>query len=270
MRSHRLALTALLAVLTATAAGCGTGKDTSRYMGSGVVETPVAEEAAKPAPVVIGAPDDELIQERDTAKAAAAANLGAAAEAEKKRKQARRELREERQKAQRAAARAEEREAKLRKALRAAAKQREAEQAAAATPKPVSQAEQPITGSSVGTTTLVAERDRRSAAEARAAVVRMHELLNERDPRSCDLLTEKLLHAVYGAEDGALERCRAAVAATTFPVAVVVSESRAHGRSASVAAISKLGDSSYEQTFTLVLVQGTWLVDAIERAPAAS
>jgi hypothetical protein len=270
MRSHRLALTTLLVVLTAAAAGCGSGKDTDRFMGSGGTPTPVAATPAAPAPVVVGAPDADLIEERDAAKAAAEVNLGAAAEAEKKRKEARKDLRVERRKAQRAAERAEAREAKLRKALRAAAKQREAEQAAAATPKPVEQAEQPITGSSIGPSSLVAERDKRSAAEARAAVVRMHELLNERDIRSCDLLTEKLLTTVYGAEDGALERCQAAVAATNFPVAVTVAETRAHGRSASVAAISKLGDSSYEQTFTLVLVQGTWLIDAIERTPAAS
>jgi hypothetical protein len=223
----------------------------------------------EPAPVVIGAPDEKVLEERDAAQAAAAANLGAATEAEKKRKEARKDLREERQKAQRAAARAEAREARLRKALREAAQQREAEEASAATPKPVTQQAQPITGSSVGAPTLVAERDKRSAAEARAAVVRMHELLNERDARSCDLLTEKLLTAVYGAEDGAIDRCRAAVEATTFPVAVTISETRAHGRAASVAAISKLGDSTFEQTFTLVLVDGTWLVDAIERTPAA-
>ena len=97
MRSHRLALTTLLVVLAATAAGCGSGKDTNRFLGSQAVETPVAApEESRPAPVVIGAPDDDLIEERDAAQAAAAANLGAAAEAEKKRKQARKARRRNR------------------------------------------------------------------------------------------------------------------------------------------------------------------------------
>lgn len=266
MRSHRLALTVVvIAGVPLAAAGCGSGKDTEAFLGSGVAKTPVAA-PAEPAPVIIAGPDTKVVEERDAAKAAAAADRDAAAKADRERRQARRELREERDRARRAAERAARREARLRRALRVAARRRAAEEAAA-TPRPQNGGAKPdsISGSSTGPAPLVAERDRRSAAEARAAVVRMHELLDNRDIRACDVLTEKLLEQVYGSEEGALDRCRAAAAATDFPVGVTIADARAHGRSASVAAVSRLGDNEIEQTFRLVLVNGTWLIDAIER-----
>jgi hypothetical protein len=268
MRSHRLALATLLIAGTALSAGCGSGRDTEAFLTPGAGDAPAAVvPAPEPAPVVIAGPDQEVLDERDAAKASAAANLTAAEQAEKKRKAARRELREEREKAERARKRAAARETTLREALADAAERRRvAAQAESATPKP--QADAPISGSSVEGATLQADRDRRSTAEARAAVIRLHELLDARDARACDVITPKLLSATYGAQDGALERCRAAIASITSDVRVVIARTEAHGKRATVGMVTRMFDTDVFQTMHLVLVDGTWMVDRIERQPS--
>ncbi|MCW2991088.1 MAG: hypothetical protein JWM73_1682, partial [Solirubrobacterales bacterium] len=133
------------------------------------------------------------------------------------------------------------------------------------TPKPAADA--PITASDTGSD-LIAERNKRSDAEARAAVVRFHELLDRRDPASCDMLTPKLLTDFYGAEDP-LARCQAAAAAISSSVSVVIAESRTYGKAATIAVVTRIGDQEFPQTMRLVLVDGSWLLAAVEARPAA-
>jgi hypothetical protein len=270
MGSSRLVIAALALVATVLMAGCGSGRNPPSF---GAGATPAGAVQAAPTtqapPVVVAGPDRKVLEERDAASAAAAAGRAAAAKAEADRKAARDALSDERAKAARARERAATREAALRQALAAKARADKRSQADPASPKPVSQGSQPIGASDVDGADLAAERDRRSDAEARAAVVRFHELLDERDARSCDLLTTRLLTALYGTEADALDRCRAAVRSVTSHVSVVISESRAHGRYATVAVVSRMGDSQVAQTLHLVLVDGTWLIDAIERKPAS-
>jgi hypothetical protein len=68
---------------------------------------------------------------------------------------------------------------------------------------------------------------------------------------------------------GTLERCRSAVSANRAPVSVVIAESRAHGKRASVAVVSRMGEAEAAQTMYLVLVDGTWLIDLVVRKSAS-
>jgi hypothetical protein len=271
MRSHRFALTTLVLLGTVLAAGCGSGRNTEAFLPAAEPATASAPVAASAIPqVVVAGPKQALIDERDAAAAEAKASRQAAAEADRKRQVARRELRKERAKAKRDRRRAAHREAELQSALVAAekSKPKPASVPAPATPKPAREpASAPITASDTGSQ-LVTERNRRSDAEARAAVLRFHQLLDGRDARSCDMLTAKLLAAVYGAED-TLGRCRAAVAQIASTVSVVIAESRTSGKASSVAVVTTIGDQQFPQTMHLVLVDGSWLFDAVERRPAA-
>lgn len=262
MRSHRLALATLAAATSLLAAGCGTGRDTEAFLPAGSdPATPVAEAPPAPAPVVVGAPDAAAAPEP------AAGADRALTQAERERRAARRELREERGKARRARKRAAAREAFLREALSSATRRKTAAKKPAAPASgsaPASEPSAPITASDVSTRDLVAERNRRSDAEARAAVIRFHELLDRRDVRACSLLTPALLEAVHGS-DRPLERCHEAVAAITADVSVQISESRAHGARAAIAVVSRWGDNEVAQTLRLVLENGTWLIHAVER-----
>lgn len=270
MRSHRLALTTLALSATLAAAGCGTGRETPNF-GAGPGDGPGAIVQATPAPgapapVIVAGADQKVLQERDAAQAAAARSREAAAKAEARRRAARRDLREERAKAARARKRAEERQALLRDALAAkAAPRRSAAPSARPAPRPRPAADAPIAASDVAGSQLAADRDRRSDAEARAAVVRFHELLDRRDARACDLLTPRMLAASYGEEPGAIDRCRTAAAGIDQRVSVTIDGSAARGKQAMVAVVSHLGDSEVSQVLGLVLVDGTWLIDAAQR-----
>jgi hypothetical protein len=263
MRSHRLALTAFLLTGTVLLGGCGSGRQTATY-DTGAAEQAEATAGAPSSPVVIAAPKGPLVAARDAAAADAAASRKAAAEADAKRKAARKELRKERAEAKRAAVR----EMLLRGALAAKSKAKD-DGAQDATPAPKVDGTAPIGASDVAGSDLATERDRRSDAEARAAVVRFHELLDASDARACDLMTPRLLAEVHGNSPGALDRCRAAVSANTAPVSVVIAESRAHGKRASVAVVSHLGEAQATQTMYLVLVDGTWLIDLVVRKSAS-
>lgn len=264
MRSHRLGVAAAALAAAVLAAGCGAGRQSPQFgadaaspSGRAVPAAPVTQ----PPPVVVAGPDRKLIAERDAAAAAAARSEQAADRAEQQRRAARRRLREERRQAAGARRRAAAREALLRRALAA---RREAAGAGAGAGTP-SGPSAPIAASDVTGSSLAADRDRRSDAESRAAVVRFHELLNARDARACDMLTPRLLEAINGSAPGALDRCRAGVRAITAPVSVVIAESRARGNRAVIAAVSRMGDREAAQTLRLVLVDGTWMIDAVER-----
>lgn len=264
MASHRLALTTLLAVAAVTAAGCGDGKDTNAFLPT---DPPVAATPAAPAPaapVIVGGPSQEIVAARDLAQAQAADAVRAAQDAEDRRKEARRELREEREKAERARDRAEKRQARLRDALTDARKDARESARPAAEAAPVAVPAEPTIGASDIDRDLVKERNARSDAEARAAVVRQHELLNRRDAAACEMLTPAALAASFGTEDGAMDRCRAMVGALTEAVSVTIESSRADGRRAVVDIVVHYGETDLPQTLTLKLVDGTWLIDGAE------
>lgn len=277
MRSHRLVITLLALGASAAVAGCGTGRgnptfgaDPSAPGASGVQAAAPAPAPQPAAPVVIAGPDQKVVAERDAASAAAARSADAAAKAEQRRKDAAKELEDERAKAARARRRAAAREAFLRQALAAQAKARQrapATQAATSGPAVATpQHSAPISASDTSGNDLIADRDRRSDAESRAAVVRFHELLDARDARACDMLSPRMLTSVYGTDPGAIDRCRAGVEAIDQRVSVVIAESRAHGKRAVIAVVSRLGDTEVRQTLRLVLVDGTWLIDGAQRA----
>jgi hypothetical protein len=272
MRSHRLAPTLLvLAALATTAAGCGSGRDTEAFLPDDPPATAQAPSAPAPpaAPVVIAGPQEDVVRERDAASAEAARQRAAAEREETRRRAARKEAREERATARRARRRALAREEVLRDALRDARRRRaSAPIVTSLQPATRPQASAPITASDVGGS-LAAERNRRSTAEARAAVLRFHDLLDAHDARACDLLTPRLLAATYGAAAGAADRCREAVARTTWDVSATLGESAAQGRYASVAVVSRVDGTEVPQTLRLLLVNGTWMLDAVERKPAS-
>ncbi|MFL5844404.1 MAG: hypothetical protein ACJ762_06890 [Solirubrobacteraceae bacterium] len=266
MRSHRLATITVLVAATACAAGCGSGRDSARFMPDEPVVTPSAQAATAVPQVVVAAPAPApAVGKPEPAKATPPAAKNA--------KAADRRLREERAKARRAHRRAAAREARLRDEL-AAARQTEGHQAgediAAETPTPpvTRPAEDPPISASDTSDDLVTARNRRSDAEARAAVIRFHELLDRHDPASCALLTERLLTEVYGSEDP-LGRCAAAAQAISARVSVVIAESRAYGRAATIAVVTTIGDQAIPQTLRLVLTDGTWRLDAVERRASA-
>lgn len=272
MRSHRLALTTLSVAAALFAAGCGSGRDQESFLPDApAAATPSVQGATAIPQVVVAGPKQEILDERDAAKANAAASLDSALAADEKRKATAKQLREEREKAERAHKRAARRERALEKELAAARAQDKADKAQAdrvvpdATPKPATDA--PITASDTGSD-LIAERNKRADLEARAAVLRFHELLNQRDARSCDLLTDKLLTDFYGAEDPA-GRCRAAVDAISAQVSVVIAESTTYGKASTLAVVTHIGDQDIPQTMHLLLVDGTWRLDAVERRDAS-
>jgi hypothetical protein len=185
--------------------------------------------------------------------------------AEHQRKVARREAREARAHERRARKRADAREAALRAKLREARRQ-EAEAAAqqsgsevvATKPKPADT--NSISASDVETQ---AASDRRADSEARAAVVRYHELLDHHDAAACDMLTARMLKSFYGdAGASAMQRCRSDVQAISDRVSVEIVRSAASGHNALLDAITHLGGSSVHQGLALVLVDGTWKIDA--------
>lgn len=269
MASHRLASTLLAVATTALVAGCGSGRDTESFLPKAAPSAPPAVPAgpgpaAQAAPVIVPGPSVSAIREREAAAADAARSRQAAQAAEERRRAARKELREERERTARARKRAAEREAALRQALAEARRRGSAPVASPSTPAPRPAPSAPITASDTGST-LVAERDRRSDAEARAAVVRFHELLDASDARACDLFTQPLLEGYYGTEPGALERCRQVVAGLDASVSVVIAESRTRGRRSSVAVVSRVDDREVAQTLQMVLQDGTWRLAAVER-----
>jgi len=264
MRAHRLAITAVL-VSTVLAAGCGSGRDSEAFLPDETATTAPAAPREIPQVVVAG-PKQALLDERDAAAADAQDSRAAAVAADARRKAARRELREERAKSRRVSKRAGTRETKLKAALvTAREKKRAGEKSEAAAPEPqTNEPDAPITASDTTGKDLIAERNRRSDAEARAAVLRFHELLDRRDVRSCDLLTEKLLLKIYGTEDP-MARCHAAVAAISSSVSGVITDSRTNGKASSVGVITRIGEQEQSHTMHLVLVDGTWLFDDVER-----
>lgn len=270
MRSHRFALTTLALLATVLATGCGSGRDSQAFLPDAAPATASAPPAASAVPqVVVAGPKQALVDQRDAAAADAQASREVAAKAAADRKAAREELRKERAKAKKLRKRAAARELALQTALLAETKKSKQSTTSGqpATPKPDREpVSAPISASDTGSQ-LVAERNRRSDAEARAAVVRFHELLDRHDARSCDLLTDKLLKAFYG-EENAMDRCREGAASISAPVSVVIAESRTYGKVSSLAVVTKIGDQEFPQTMHLVLVDGTWLVDAVERRAA--
>jgi hypothetical protein len=273
MRSHRLALTALSIVAVLFAAGCGSGRDKSAFLPDTPAATPNVQGATAIPQVVVAGPKQEILDERDAAKASAAASLDSALAADDKRKATAKKLHDEREKAQGAHKRAVRREHALEKQLaeaeaaRKAAAKANADRDVAAGPTPKPAADAPITASDTGAD-LVAERNKRSDLEARAAVLRFHELLDHRDARSCDLLTDKLMTDFYGAEDPE-GRCRAAVEAIDAEVSVVIAESTTYAKTSTLAVVTHIGDQEIPQTMHLVLVDGTWELDAVERRDAS-
>ncbi|MEJ7783650.1 MAG: hypothetical protein WKF96_02530 [Solirubrobacteraceae bacterium] len=269
MRSHRIPLIVAALLSTVLAAGCGSGRNAEAFLPDEPATVASAPPAQSEVPqVVVAGPKQALLDERDAAATDAKDSRAATVAAEARRQAARRTLREERAESRRVSERAAAREEKLKGALLTAREPRSDTGVEPASPQPDRDtADVPITASDTGPD-LMAERDRRSDAEARAAVLRFHELLDRRDVRACDLLTEKLLVASYGNEDP-LNRCRAAVSSLSSAVGVTIVESRTHGKASSVAVITRIGEQEYPQTMHLVLVNGTWLFDAVERRSAS-
>lgn len=270
MAAHRLALATVLAASSLAAAGCGSGKDTDAFLPADppVAATPVAPAPA--APVIVGGPSQEAVagapaMSGDVARARAADAARFAERADERRKEARRELRDEREKAERARKRAEQREAALRAALADARKDAREAARPVTRPAPATLPAEPTIGASDVGRDLVGERNARSDAEARAAVVRQHELLDRRDTRACDLLTPAAMTAAFGAAEGALERCQAMVRALTEAVSVTIESSRADGRRATLDVVVHYGDTDLPQTLALALVGGTWMIDGAQR-----
>jgi hypothetical protein len=262
----------LLASLTSVAllTGCSSGRHASVYVpntkpmaGAAVVAPVVAPTPAPaPAPVVAGA----------SAEQPAAAPAKDAKRTKAQRAHDRKVLRKERASAARARKRAAARQAYLRQKLNEArseeAKAKAGQQEAldlAADAKPAKGDKAPISASDVSDISQT-ERDKRSDAEARASVVRFHELLDKHDKRACDLLTPKLLHSIYGDDDpGAGQRCAAGAEGITDRVSVQILRSAASGRHALLDTVTYIGDSSIHQGLALVLVDGTWLIDVVQR-----
>lgn len=247
-------------------AGCGDGRQSQAFVPAEPAPTPtVASAAPVAAPPVFGthatANAAPATGEADADADAAKRSARAARRAEHRRQVAQRWLRHERNTADRARKRGAHRELALRRQLAAA----EAKAEAKATPErqAPAQVDPPITASDIAPNTSTQHN-----TEARAAVVRFHELLNDRDVESCTLMTPKLLHAIYGKDSGAMARCRSTVGSLTVPVSVVIDDSAAKGSRARVHVISRMGDMEIHQTLRLVLVSGTWLLDAVERDPA--
>ena len=267
MASHRLILTTLAAAAALTATGCGSGKDTDAFLPT---DPPVSAAPSVPpaaaAPVIVGGPSEEIVAERDLAATQAAGAITAAQEADERRKEASRELREEREKAERARERHQARQERLRKALAEARKDEGADAARpAARPAPAAPKPQATIGASDVGRDLTDERNARSDAEARAAVIRFHELLDRRDAGSCELLTQVALDALYGTEPGAIDRCRAMVGALSEAVSVTIEASRADRDRALLDIVVHYGETDLPQTMALVLVDGTWKIAAAAR-----
>jgi hypothetical protein len=262
-----LAATALAA---AALAGCNAGRDDQPFVPKTSAAPPVVNGAAPVAPAAPAAPVVSGAS-ADPAKVVKTDAGGASADpavrrAEHQRKVARREAREakahERRAHKRAAAREAALRAKLREARRqeaeTAAQQQSGSEVAASKPKPSDS--NSIAASDVETQ---AARDRRADTEARAAVVRYHELLDHHDAAACDMLTARMLESFYGdAGASATQRCRSDVQAITAQVSVEIVRSAASGRNALLDAITHVGDSSVHQGLALVLVDGTWKIDA--------
>ncbi len=109
----------------------------------------------------------------------------------------------------------------------------------------------------------------RGDAQARTTVIRFHHLLNDHNGDACTLLTPAFLQTSYKTDAAtALSECRAAVAAMTIPVTVIVEDSGidAHGRWVQV--LSQLGDQQRRQTMRLVKVGHAWLIDSTVPDPS--
>lgn len=241
-------------------AGCGDGRQSQAFVPAAPAPAPtVASAPPVSAPPVFGTKASaNTAPATSEADAAAKRSARAAHRAEHRRQVARRQLRHERNTADRAHKRAVLRELALRKQLAAAKAKNQAAQQASPPVDPK------ITASDVAPNTSAQHN-----TEARAAVVRYHELLNDRDIESCRLMTTALLHAIYGEDAAAMDRCRSTVRSLTGPVSVVIDDSAAKGTRARVHVISTIGDQDIHQALRLVLVGGTWLIDAVQRDPAS-
>ena len=249
-------------------AGCGAGRKAAE------VYVPEAKAPAESAVVQAVPPVVAGVSAESPPKAptviAQAAQAPTDTGAQERQAKALKQLRQERAGAERARKRAAAREAALRKALaQARAEAIEQNNAAAAKQQqtPASGDNSPIGASDVSEVSQ-AELNRRSDAEARAATLRFHELLDDHDARACDALTSRLLRTYYG-EDDPLAKCRATVEAITAPVSVTIVRSYAQNGRATQEVVSRIGESEQAQILRLVLVSGTWLIDVVDRKPAA-
>ena len=277
--SSNLARTGLAAALVAAAAltGCNVGRDDHAFVPeSSVTKAPVLNAAAPAAaPVVPAAPVVSGASAGQPAAVAAdpggaAADAAAVRKAAHQRKVARRQAREAKRREHRAQKRAAHREAVLRAKLREArrqqalaAAQQQLQSENAQSSKPKTSDKNKISASDVETQ---ADRDRRADTEARAAVVRYHELLDHHDPAACDLLTPQMLHSFYGNDEpGATQRCRSGVQSINQRVSVQILRSAASGTNALLDTVTYMGTYSVHQGLALVLVDGTWKIDAVKQ-----
>jgi hypothetical protein len=266
MTSHQAPRTLVPLILTGLlVAGCGSGRKAQVYVPEtkAPVENAVVQAGAPVVPIV-----SRPVDKAPTVLGQAAQQPTDTGPAEREAK-VKRELHEERVRAEHARKRAAAREAALRTWLaqaRAEAKQ-EADTANERPATKPSGNDSPIGASDVSEVSQ-AELNRRSDGEARAATLRFHELLDNHDARACDLLTPRLLRTYYGEADP-LAKCRATVEAITAPVSVTIVRSYAQGGRATQEVVSRIGDSEQAQILRLVLVSGTWLLDAVDRKPAA-
>ena len=268
--SSTTARAAVAAALVAAAmlAGCSAGRDDSPFIPDtqSTPQAPPVVGAAPVAPAAVPATPAVPVTGQSVVTDTAAADR-AVRRAEHQRKVARREEREAKASKRRAAKRAAKREAVLRAKLREARRQEAlaaAERAEAqAKPQTKPSTGNKISGSSVETK---ASRDARADMEARAAVVRYHALLDQRDPAACDLLTPKMLHSFYGADEpGATERCRAGVEGIDQRVNVQILRSAASGPNALLDTVTYIGETSIHQGLAMALVDGTWKIDVVKR-----
>lgn len=257
MLSHRpstrsLALAALVSGAALLLSACGAGRT---GQGFGATRTVTVTKQVGAPPVISAAPSGAA------ATAAAPGAPAGASTADKKTAEIKLELRKERRREALARKHAAARERKLRKQLAGV----RVKGAHATGRKPPPPAAAPVRGSDTSGTTQ-ADGDVQSA---RAQVVTFHELLNSHDPAACDLMTPRLLTVYYGPDPAqAPARCRATVQSLTLPVSATIEGAGVRDGLIRVRVVSHMGDATRRQTLVMQLVDGQWLIDAVQ--PAAS
>lgn len=265
-------------VAAAALAGCSAGRDDHPFVPSASVtpKAPVVSAAAPAATAVVPAAPVVSGASVGQAPAVGADPGGAVADdaalrkAKHQRKVARREERDAKARERRAHKRAVHREAVLRAKLREARRQQALTAAQEQMQSENSQSSKPKTSDnnkiSASDVETQADRDRRADTEARAAVVRYHELLDHHDAAACGLLTANMLHSFYGDDDpGATQRCESAAQSINQRVSVQILRSAASGDHALIDAMTYVGTYSVHQGLALVNDNGTWKIDVVKQ-----
>lgn len=264
---RRIAHAALAAATAAVLGGCADGRSDeplTRAAAAAPQRVAAAPAVAAPAPrppadaaiatIGSGAGGTAAAPAASTAADAAASTAAdaVAARAHRRAQRARLALREERK-------RAKAREKRLRSRLATARRQRAERASSQKAPAPQ------ISASDVGAPAPVTEDP--DVLSARSQVIAFHRLLDRRAPSACDLMTPRLLADRYGPGDAA-GRCRAAVETIDARVRGRVLAAAARDGIVHVRVRSQMGAYARVQDIDLVLVGGTWRIDALRPVAA--